>query len=73
LSSGRSVGLASKSQKTEVRGQNGNAYGYEHNPWTEEQAREAVRRQLGRMLFLRAPFELKVDTDTKMRDSRMEF
>jgi len=48
-------------------------YGYEHNPWTCEQAQEAVRRQPGRMLFLRAPFELKVDTEAKMRDSRMEF
>jgi len=48
-------------------------YGYEHNPWTWEQAQEAARRQPGRMLFLRNPRELKEDTEAKMRDSRMEF
>lgn len=48
-------------------------YGFEHNPWTWEQAQEAVRRQPDRRLFLRNPRELKEDTEAKMRYPNMEF
>jgi hypothetical protein len=48
-------------------------YGFEHNPWTWEQAQEAVRRQPDRRLFLRNPRELREDTEAKMMYPNMEF
>ena len=42
-------------------------YAWPMNPWTPEQAAEAMRRHPDQMVFWRSAHELAVDTELKMR------
>ena len=42
-------------------------FGWSMNPWTPEQAAEAMRRHPDQMVFWRSQYELQVDTEMKMK------